>query len=176
MKMFAIILGVIVVAIAGLLIYASGRPDEFSITRSTLINARPEKVYSLLDDFKLWTKWSPFETPDLKRSYGVNTKGDGATYAWEGGQSGSGNMVIDETTPPSQLAITLNMTAPVKSQNKILFTVTPEGAGSRVSWMMSNHETLLFKVVHVFMNPEAMMGPIFDQGLAKLKAEAEAQS
>ncbi len=31
MKMFAIILGVIVVAIAGLLIYASGRPDEFSI-------------------------------------------------------------------------------------------------------------------------------------------------
>lgn len=174
--MLAIILGVIVVGIGGLLFYASSRPDEFSLTRSTFINAPPEKVYALLEDFKLWTKWSPFEMPELRRTYSANTKGEGAAYAWEGGSSGSGNMVIDESAPPSKLAITLNMTAPVKSENKILFTVQPENGGSRVAWTMSNHETLMFKVMHVFMNPESMMGGIFDQGLAKLKSEAEAQS
>ena len=45
---------VVAVLIAGLLIFASTKPDTFSVQRSTTINAPPEKVFAVLNDFHRW--------------------------------------------------------------------------------------------------------------------------
>ncbi len=68
--MLKIMLGVIVVVVAGILILASMKPDVFRIERSASIKAPPEKVFALINDFKAWTAWSPWEKkdPDMKRS------------------------------------------------------------------------------------------------------------
>ncbi|MGB8337762.1 MAG: SRPBCC family protein, partial [Burkholderiales bacterium] len=65
---FLLIIAVIVTAI---LIYASTRPDSFRVERATIINAPPEKVFPIINDFHAWEGWSPWEKldPNVKRSY-----------------------------------------------------------------------------------------------------------
>src|SRR3954468_12541789 len=86
LKTLAIIGAVVVVVIVGILIYAATKPDSFRVQRTVLINAPSDKVFPLIDDFKAWPAWSPYEKKDpaMKRSFGAVTAGKGATYAWEG--------------------------------------------------------------------------------------------
>ena len=77
------IIVIIVVAIVGVLGYAAIRPDSFRIERSATIQAPPEKVFPLINDFKRWKAWSPWEKidPALKRSYTGPNEGVGAAYS-----------------------------------------------------------------------------------------------
>src|SRR3989337_3242434 len=86
LKTLAIIGVVIVVAIAGMLLYAATKPDSFRVQRTVLINAPNDKVFPLINDMKAWTAWSPYEKKDpaMKRTYGAVTAGTGATHAWDG--------------------------------------------------------------------------------------------
>ena len=95
--MLKIIAAVIGLLIAVVLVLAAMRPDEFHFERKTAIKAPPEKVFGLLNDFKQWGLWSPWEKKDpaMKRTFGATTLGKGATYAWEGNKDvGQGNMEI----------------------------------------------------------------------------------
>src|SRR3982751_7111739 len=93
----AIIAVVIAIAIAIILILAATKPDTFRIERSVTINAPPERVFTLVNDFQQWRGWSPWENrdPGLKRTYGGAERGKGAVYAWEGNKNvGSGRMEV----------------------------------------------------------------------------------
>lgn len=58
-SMFKTILIVVVVLLAALLIYAATKPDTFRVQRSTSINAAPEKIFPLINDFHNFGVWSP---------------------------------------------------------------------------------------------------------------------
>ncbi len=55
--------GVIVIAIlvAGVLLFAATKPGSFRIQRSMSIQAPPEKVFALINDFHNWKLWAPQE-------------------------------------------------------------------------------------------------------------------
>ena len=74
---------VIAVVVVGILLYATTRPDTFRIERSATIQAPPEKVFALINDFKNWGGWSPWEKKDpaMRRAFGDTTRGSGAHYA-----------------------------------------------------------------------------------------------
>ena len=59
--MFSVILIILVVIIAAVLIYAATRPDDFVVSRSASINASPEAIFPVINDFKRWGVWSPYE-------------------------------------------------------------------------------------------------------------------
>ena len=104
LKVLGIIAGVIVAAIAGVMLYAATMPDVFLVRRSIVINAAPEKIFPLINDFRQWPAWSPYEKKDpaMKRSYGAASAGQGAVYEWDGdGNVGSGRIAITGSTPPS---------------------------------------------------------------------------
>ena len=44
---------------------------DFSLSRSTRIQASPDRVHALLDDFRQWQKWSPWEGVDPDHGPGV---------------------------------------------------------------------------------------------------------
>ena len=69
--MFKRILLVVVVLIGALLAYAATRPDSFRVERATVIKAPPAKVFALIDDFRQWAGWSPWEKldPAMKRTH-----------------------------------------------------------------------------------------------------------
>ena len=167
---------VVVVLIAGVLLFAATKPDTFRVERSASIKAPPEKIFAILNDFKQWGAWSPWEKKDpaMKRNFGATTSGKGATYGWEGNKDvGTGSMTITESTPFSKLAINLDFLKPFEAHNVAEFTLTAQGDTTLVTWAMHGPANYMTKIIHVFMNMDKMVGSDFEAGLANLKAVAE---
>ena len=78
-----IALGVLVVlalAVAAVLVLAASKPDIFEVQRTAAIKAAPERIFPLIDDFRQWSAWSPYEhrDPTMQRTFGATTRGKGA--------------------------------------------------------------------------------------------------
>ena len=168
--------GLLAIAIVGVLIVASTKPDVFRIQRSASIAAPPEKIFPLINDFRAFGSWSPYETldPAMKRSYSGSAAGKGAVYAWESdGQAGIGRMEITESTLPSRIQLNLDFTKPFEAHNIVEFSLEPKGEATTLTWSMRGPTPYLTKIVHVFMDMDRMVGNDFETGLANLKAAAE---
>jgi uncharacterized protein YndB with AHSA1/START domain len=173
--MFKLIGLVLVLLIAGVLIYASTKPDTFRMERSTIIKAPPEKISAYLSDFKQWAAWSPWDEKDpaMKRSFSGAASGKGAIYGWEGNNKvGTGSMEVLEVQP-QKVSVKLDFLKPFEAHNTADFILEPQGDSTKVTWAMFGSANLMTKVVHVFMSMDKMVGPDFEAGLAKLKAAAE---
>lgn len=174
--MIKTILIVLVVAIAAILLYAATKPDTFQIQRSTTINATAQRIFALINDFKNWPQWSPYEKldPAMRRTLGGSASGRGATYAWEGDNKvGQGSLEITESTEPSRIAIALEFVRPFKASNVAEFTLVPSGDATLVTWSMRGSMPFFNKVFSVFVDMDKMIGKDFEAGLANLKAVAE---
>lgn len=178
LEIIAIILAILIAVVLIVLIYASTtRPDTFTYSRSTRIDAPAEMIAPLISDFKRWTTWSPYEhrDPNLKRTYSGNPSGVGSIYAWEGNKNvGSGRMEILESTPRN-IRIQLDFFAPFKANNLAEFTLTPQGSATEVVWAMTGKNVLIGKVMSVFMDMDKMLGTDFETGLANMKTAAESK-
>lgn len=167
----------VVVLVAALLAFAATRPDTFSIERQTTIQAPAGKVFALIDDFRRWDAWSPWEKrdPAMKRTFAGPSSGKGAVYAWEGNDEvGSGRMeIIDPSSPPARLTIRLDFTRPFEAHNITEFALTPAGDATQVTWRMHGPSPFLSKLMQVFVSMDSMVGKDFEAGLANLKAVAE---
>jgi uncharacterized protein YndB with AHSA1/START domain len=192
-----IVVGIILVLLASVLIYASWKPDTFRLERSTVINAPPDRLFALINDFHCWPAWSPWEKmdPNLKRTYSGAPAGQGAVYAWEGNKKvGEGRMEILSATVPSKVVIKLDFLKPFEAHNTAEFTMEP-GAGqattaggpgtsaggpttagggpTKVTWAMHGPQPFMFKVMTLFFNMDKTVGKDFDAGLSNMKAAAE---
>ena len=111
LKTLAYIAAVIVVVVAGILVYAATRPDMFRVQRTATIKAPPEKIFALINDLRSWSQWSPYEKKDpaMKRTFSGAASGKGAVYEWDGDNNvGKGRMEIAEATPPGKVLIKLD--------------------------------------------------------------------
>lgn len=172
-KKIAIGISVLIAIVLGL---AAMKPDTFSVQRSIAIKAPPEKIMGLLADFRNWTSWSPWEAldPNMQRTYGGPASGMGAVYSWKGNSEvGEGRMEITGMSPPTGLVIKLDFIDPFESSNVTGFALAPQGDTTTVTWSMSGPMPFISKIMSVFTSMDAMIGPDFERGLAKLKEVAE---
>jgi uncharacterized protein YndB with AHSA1/START domain len=173
------VIAIIGAVIAAFLIYAATRPDTFRFQRTARIDAPAEKIFPLINDYKNWTQWSPYEhrDPALKRSFSGASSGPGAIYAWEGNKNvGSGRMEIVDTAPPNKIIIKLDFFRPFKANNIAEFTLEPKGAATDVTWAMQGPVPYIGKIMHLIINCDKMVGNDFATGLASMKAVAEGQA
>jgi hypothetical protein len=171
-----IIVAVLVLGVAAVLVIPATKPDIFRIQRSTTIKASPDKIFPLINEFRNWRSWSPYEHKDLamKRTFSGAPNGKGAVYEWEGNSDvGAGRIEITDTAPPSKVMINLDMLKPFEAHNKVEFTLEPRGDTTTVTWAMAGSTPYLAKIMHVFMNVDRMVGGDFEAGLASMKAVAE---
>lgn len=176
--MIKIIVIIFVLLIAGVLAFAATRPDVFQVQRSAWIKAPPEKVYALINDFRQWGAWSPWEKkdPGMKRTFSAVTAGKGATYAWDGNKDvGKGSMEITEARPSSKIRLKLDFETPFEAHNNVTFTLEPRDGGTQVNWLMEGPVPYFAKIIHVFINMDRMVGADFEAGLTNLKTVAEKQ-
>lgn len=174
--MIKVILIVVVLVIAGILIFAATRPDSFRVERSTSITAPPDKVFALVNDLNSWRSWSPYEAkdPNMRRTLGSVTAGKGAVYEWEGDKNvGQGRMEIVESTPPSRVGIKLDFLKPFEAHNTAEFTMEPQGDGTKVTWAIFGPMPYVSKLMGLFFDMDKMIGKDFEVGLATLKSVAE---
>lgn len=175
-KILLSILAVVGLLVAGVLGFAATKPDTFAVERSASIQAPPEKVYPLIEDFRRWAAWSPFEKldPAMKKTYSGAESGVGAVYAWEGDDhAGVGRMEITEALAPSKLALKLDFVKPMEASNVVEFTLEPAGGATKVTWKMAGPQPYVSKVMCTFFDMDKMIGTEFETGLASLKALAE---
>ena len=173
LKIIGLVVVLAVVAVLGL---AATKPDVFRVQRSASIKAPPDKVFALINDFKRWEAWSPWEKKDpaMKRSFSAVTSGKGASYAWEGNKDvGQGRMEITQSAPPSAIGIKLDFITPFEAHNRVEFALQAKGDLTEVTWTMAGDTPYFAKIIHVFIDMDRMVGKDFEAGLANLKSIAE---
>jgi carbon monoxide dehydrogenase subunit G len=175
-KAISVVLGVIVILVGGLLIFAATKPDTFRVARATTIEAPPEKIFAMIDDFHKWGAWSPYERldPEMARHFSGSETGVGSVYAWEGSSKvGQGRMEITEATPSNKITIKLDFMKPFEAHNIATFVLEPKDGATAVTWAMDGPSPYLSKVLGIFFDMDKMIGKDFEAGLANLKAIAE---
>ncbi|WP_342379738.1 SRPBCC family protein [Myxococcus stipitatus] len=167
--------GIIVVAIAVLLLAVGRRPDTFRVERSATIQAPAEVVFSLVNDFRRWEQWSPWWKlePTQQVVLAGSSEGVGAVYEWRGERTGSGRMEIVESQPNTYVRIRLDFTEPMRATNTTEYVLTPVPGGVALTWVMSGENTFAGKVLQLFASMDEMMGRDFERGLADIKHLAE---
>ena len=177
LKLLAIVLGVVVLGLAGIAAYAAAtQPDTFRVTRSLEMSAPAEKIYSILSDFRRSPEWSPYEKldPDMKRTLSGAATGKGAVYAWDGdSNAGAGRMEIAEAMPGQSITLKLDFIRPFEASNIVEYKLQPKGNSTQVSWDMHGPMPFISKVMCVFVDLDKMIGKDFETGLANLKTLAE---
>lgn len=174
--MLRIALIVFVLAVAGVLLYAGTRPDDFGVHRTASIRAAPDRIYPLIADFRQRPAWSPYEAKDpaMKRTLGSVAAGPGATYAWDGNKEvGQGDMTITAVEAARHVSIRLNFVKPFAATNQVDFVLEPQGDSTRVTWDMRGPAPYVSKLMGLFFDMDRMIGRDFELGLANLKAAAE---
>ena len=166
---------ILALAIAVVLVLTSRKPDTFSVGREIDIKAPPETIFALINAFHQWRSWSPWEKKDpaMKRSFSGAASGKGSVYGWDGNKNvGSGRMEILEAAP-TRIVIKLDFIKPFEGHNTAEFTLLPRGHTTHVGWLMHGPSNFFAKIMHVFINMDAMIGKDFVAGLANLKRVTE---
>jgi hypothetical protein len=166
----------IVVLVVGILLFAASRPDTFRIQRSLAIQASPDQIFPLTNDFHNWTQWAPQdrEDPTMKRTFSGPESGIGATSQWSGaGSTGKGQMTIVDSVPLRSVAIKVDFEKPLPAHNLNEFILEPDGTSTKVTWNMRGTNLYMMKLMSVFTNMDRMMGKHFEGGLQNLKTVAE---
>ena len=165
------------VFVAGVLGLAATKPDTFRVQRTATIKAPPQAVHALINDYRNWSAWSPWEKkdPNMKRSYSGPASGKDAFYAWDGDKNvGKGSMTITDASP-SRIALNLDFEKPFEGHNKIVFALDSKGLTTDVTWTMEGPSPFFAKVIQVFCDMDKMVGSDFEAGLAAMKVAAEKQ-
>ncbi len=167
----------LVAIVAGVLLFAASRPDSFRIRRSALIRAPAARIFAEIEDFRRWDAWSPWEKLDraMRKTHSGAARGPGAVYEWEGnGKVGQGRMEILACEAPSRLLIRLDFFKPFEAHNSAEFSLQACGEETEIAWAMSGPSPFVSKLMGLFFNMDRMVGSQFEDGLAALKALAEA--
>lgn len=178
-KILLSVAGVLVLAVVGTLGYASTRPDDYHVERSITVAAAPVDVYPYVNDYTRWATWNPWGAldPDMKTKTSQNPVGVGAWTAWDGSNGvGSGKMTILDSVPNERVTHEIHFTAPMEDTAKATFSMKPTGEKTTFTWAMDGHMNLVGKTFGLFSSMDDMIGGQFDQGLATLKTEVEADA
>jgi uncharacterized protein YndB with AHSA1/START domain len=160
---------VAVLGLGGLLL-----PSTFTVSRSVLVNAPPDKLYALVADPRPWKDWTVWNRrdPGMQISYFGPPSGAGAGWAWKSRTEGDGRMTFTGVEPGARVAYELYFPDfGTTSRGDLRFV--PEGAATRVTWAMDGDmgRNPFFHWIALF--GDRMVGKDFEGGLAGLKALAE---
>jgi uncharacterized protein YndB with AHSA1/START domain len=170
-----VVVGLLVVVAVFAVIVAT-QPNSILIVRSQVIAAPPEAVFEHVNNFRQWEAWSPWAKldPEAKNSFSGPESGPGAVFTWSGNDKvGEGQMEIKDSQPPSQLTIQLDFVRPYEDHSTVIFDFQPVKPGTNVTWTMKGEHNLISKIMCLFMDLDAMVGPDFERGLTSLKTIVE---
>lgn len=148
-------------------------PSEYRVERSIVIDAPRDRIHALVGDLQRWPEWMPWQDadPTIQIRRGGRTSGVGAHQSWIG-DSGSGEVTFTASSPESGLEYDISFDdGAFRSVGIIQYQ--PDGNATLVTWVMAGDVggDLLGRYFAVMM--DSMVGPMFADGLEKLKQTAE---
>ena len=152
------------------------QPDDYRLTRSTVIAAPAAAVFAQVNDLRKWDDWSPWAKvdPAAKVTFSGPQSGPGATFQWSGNDKvGAGTMTITESKPNQRVATRTDFVKPFEGTSHSDFVFSQVGDQTSVIWTMSGTHNFIGKAMCMVMSMETMLGPDFERGLAQLKDVVE---
>ena len=150
---------------------------DYTVEKSTTIDANPAEVHAYMKDLSTFNTWSPWSEMDPKMTVKLSGKtGEvGSMYYWNGNnQVGEGSMEITKITP-QKIDIRLKFIKPFEAESPTSYTVENVDGKSKVTWYMEGKMDYPWNIFTLFMNMEEQIGKDFDHGLSKLKQIHEAK-
>lgn len=175
MKFLKVLLVIIAVLVVIFFVGGLFLPKTYSVSRSATINAPDSVIYKNIADFNEFTKWNPWSKmePSAKITVSGPVAQPGQLYAWEGKETGTGQMKIIKAEPSKLVDIELKFIKPFESIADTKFEIQPEGTGQKVTWTMSGDNNIISKWMCVFVSMDKMIGKDFEDGLKNLKEKSE---
>lgn len=172
LKTILIILGALlgVVVLLGLL----GKKD-FRFERSITIKAPADAVYGNISSLAAMDKWGPWKEMEHNMTSTLSGSPDGQIGAishWKSDES-EGEMELSELVTNSKVRTKLRFISPWAANNEGTYDLEAMGDSTRIIWGMQGQNNFMAKVMSVFMNMDAMVGPMFEKGLGNLKTLTE---
>ncbi|MEN9308972.1 MAG: hypothetical protein RL173_2904 [Fibrobacterota bacterium] len=167
---------ILVVAVFLLCLVIAKRPSDFRIERNLIIAAPAGSIQPLVDNFRQWIRWSPWEglDPNLTREYLGPEAGKGAIYAWKGNnKAGAGRMTVLSSEPEHSIVLRLEFLRPFKATNTATFRFEPQSSGTLVTWSMEGNNGFVMKLFSLVFDSEKFVGKDFEKGLAALAKAVE---
>ena len=163
-------IAIVVLALVGFML-----PRSVHVERSISIDATPATVFTAVNGFTHFNKWSPWAAlaPNAKYTFEGPAAGVGSRMSWVGDPAtmGSGSQEIITSEPYGKVQANVDF----GSQGKAVatYTITPEGQGTKVVWgfdtdLGSNPVSRYFGLMF-----DKMVGGDFERGLAGLKKYVE---
>ena len=175
MKFLKILLIILVVLAAIFFVGAQFLPNNYSVSRSTIIKAKDSVVYSNVVDFNNFLKWNPWSR--MEPSADVEITGEagapGHFYQWHGKELGEGHMKIQEVKPYTAADLQLIFEEPFKSEAQNHFTFEEVQEGTKVTWSMQGQSDAVTDK-WIYLTMDHMLGKDFESGLKNLKELSEA--
>ena len=165
---FAVLIGVLFAV--GLVL-----PKTAHVERSIAINAPPVMVFTVLNGFRQFDRWSPWADidPNAKTTIEGPEAGVGAKMSWSGNaEVGSGSQEILESTSPSHIKVRLTF-GDFGGDFIATYTLTPEGQGTKVVWSFDADYGSSVVGRYFGLLSDSMLGPDYEKGLGRLKAFVE---
>jgi len=169
MKILKYLLIIIAVLLLGGWAYVSTQPDSFDVSRTKLIKAPANVVYTYINEYKNWEQWGPWqeEDPSLVVNYPEQTSGVGASYTWtsEGGPGKMETLKLEENKSIEQ-QITFDDSEP----NDVYWRFEEVEGGTNVTWGMKAEQTpFMFKMIAAISGGmDNVFGPMEDKGLENI--------
>lgn len=151
-------------------------PAKYEASRSIEISAPVELVFSYVNNPQKGESWSPWlaSDPSTKVAYNDIAEGPGAGYTWNGQNSGEGKATITESIPNQKIVMTLDF----KDQGlaTAVWTFAPSGTGVKATWALQGDAGKNPLARYVGLMMDSLVGPMFEDGLTRLKKVAEEQA
>jgi len=151
-------------------------PKTAHVERSIVIDAPRSTVFTVLNGFGQFDKWSPWADidPDATTTLEGPAMGAGAKMSWAGNaEVGSGSQEIIESSPYGSIKVRLGF-GDFPGDFVATYTLAPEGAGAKVTWGFDANYGDSIMGRYFGLLSEGMLGPDYEKGLARLKTLVEA--
>ncbi len=152
-------------------------PTEYRVERSVEIAAEPQRIHAYVGDLTKWDLWSPWKEmdPSIQTTYGAKTSGVGASQSWTD-KEGGGSLIVTMSSPSQGIEYDLLFDqGTYECRAAMRYDPEPDGA-TRVFWIMEGDMNLPILGAYLALTMDAMVGRMFDRGLAKLKTYVEKDS
>ncbi|MBI2381793.1 MAG: SRPBCC family protein [Gammaproteobacteria bacterium] len=168
----------LLLGLVGLIVLLAGvglfLPDTAHVERSTRIQAAPERVHAVINDYARFNEWSPWAELDPKAVYEHSgpSAGVGAKMSWHSEDSnvGSGSQEIIESRP-DLIRTALDFGPDGKAV--AFFKLEPAEGATQLTWGFDTQFEGNIVGRYFGLLLDGMVGADYEKGLAKLKALLE---
>ena len=165
----------ILLVVIGVFVVDSLMTPEYEVIRGIVIDAEPDAIHRWVGDLRNWKQWAPVgEGSGFELTYGATTTGVGGSQSWTAG-AGRGELRFTKWDPARGVLYEMSFASPgnptMTSSGGLAYD--PAGDATRVTWRMRGSFGEGFGNGLRATQMDGRLGPVYEEGLKKLKKLVE---